>query len=728
MKTSPRLPLLLVTLLLLPFLGQAATPTQPSVRLDKRLAQIAEAADQHVEAPLRDAALARQASQVISPLEAHWNAQGQVQVYLHYDPNTAAPDMEQLAALGATGMINSAKLGVIQAWLPAAKLSAAADLPGVLHVGLPRYSLHKRVPALGPTFATGSVDTQGDSILHASAFRRATGVTGQGIIVGVISDGDKHIGDSQASGDLPANIWDDPKDSGKGTGAFSPASSGDEGTAMMEIVYDLAPGVKQLGFCGPNTSVDFITCLDDFQSDISPNVIVDDLGFPGGAMFSNDDFTNAVQSFAKNNPSIHLVTAAGNDGSAFWQGAWTPTTVSTTVNGLSYTQAQNFDTSGGTTPFLQITANPGDTIGYIVEWADPWNDAATANDPNDYDVVVFDNPNSDGSNSGAGHLAVACNQGFNVGPTKTGTKCNQSNTKSTTTPGPQPVQGSEWTATQSDYYLEVFQSHGSPSRRIKILVFDAQSAPVVVTPFTQGSIFGHAALTSETTVGAVFSGDLTLESYSSNGPVQQGTGVQAVTELAKPDFVAPDCVNVTGNGGFQTDFCGTSAAAPHIAGLMALLLSGYPGQSPYTLLQDSADQLGGRDLYGHGLPNMQTLLDQGLFPAPTATITAPANNTSVDLNAATTFSGSCISHGGGTAKYDWNFGSGSGVADVKAATANVTFTKAGSYDVTLTCTTGSVTGKASITVSAAAASSSGGGEFDVLSLLALGLAWVRRRR
>jgi MYXO-CTERM domain-containing protein len=336
-------------------------------------------------------------------------------------------------------------------------------------------------------------------------------------------------------------------------------------------------------------------------------------------------------------------------------------------------------------------------------------------------VVVFDNPSSDPTGT------VACNQGINIGPPNNGTECNQTNSKSKTSPGPQPVQGSAWTANQSDYYLEVFQTHGTPSHRIKILVFDAQASQVLVTPSTQGSIYGHAALTSVTTVGAVFSGDLTLDSYSSTGPVERGTGSQAVTELMKPDFVAPDGVKVSGAGGFATPFFGTSAAAPHIAGLMALLLSGYPGQSPYTLLKESADQPASRGLFGFGLPNMQTLLDKGLFPTPTVTITSPGNNASVDVNQAEAFSGKCVAHGGGTTKYDWNFGANSGIADVKASTANVTFTKAGTYQVTLTCTTGSVSGTANINVSVSAPSS-GGGEFDVLSLLALGLAWARRRR
>ena len=602
---------LLPALLLAPLLRtQAAVPDESADHLDKRLAPIAAAAAEHVDTSLRDAALKRQGEHQNSPFEARWNAAGQVQVYIHYDPALAAPDHEQLAALGAVDLTDSPKLGVIQAWVPASELNSVSTLPGVLRVSLPRYAFHKQSPARGPVRYTGSVDTQGDGILQANSFRKSTGDTGQGVAVGVISDGDDHAGSSERSGDLPGNIWNDPKNAGD-SGGFSPASSGDEGTAMMEIVYDLAPGVSRLGFCGPATSVDFLTCLDDFKGNISPGVIVDDLGFPGGAMFSEDGFTSAVQDFARSNPGIHLVSAAGNDGTGFWTGTWKSTPVTATVNGVAYSQAMDF--SGGS-PDLRIAVNPGDTITYIVEWDDPWSDTAKANDPNDFDVVVFTGPNQSGT-------AVACNQGINIGPSSTGTQCDEAKKSSLKTPGPQPVQGSQWTAHQSSYYLEVFGVHGSlTGKRIKILVYDQNGFQLVVTPRTSGSVYGHAAIAAPDviSVGAINAGDLSLESYSSTGPVEMGTG-GSHTSLAKPDLVAPDCVNVTGAGGFETPFCGTSAAAPHIAGLMALLISGYPDTSPYKLLQESATPRGKpipNGEFGYGLPNMKTLLNKGVRPAP----------------------------------------------------------------------------------------------------------------
>lgn len=726
-------------------LSHAATPTSAASKLDKHLQPIADAAERHAEAPLMNQALARQSAHSNSPLDARWNTAGQVQVYLRLTQGAAGPSIQSLQSLGATGIVQNRELGVIQAWLPAASLKAAADLPDVTRVSLPRYALRRSAPAFRPVAQTGSVDTEGDRILGAEQFRYETGITGSGVTVGVISNGDDHISSSQSTGDLPSNIWNDPNDAG-GSGGFSPASSGDEGTAMMEIVYDLAPGVKQLGFCGPQTTVDFITCLDDFSSDIGVNIVVDDLAFPGSAMFTTDTFTSGIQSFATSNPNIRLVTATGNDGTAYWQGTWNPESVSTTVNGVSYTKANNFGLSG--MPYLQITVPNGDDIAYILEWSDPWDDNATTNDTNDYDVVVFDNSNSD-SSGGVGHSAVACNQGMNIGPSSGGSLCNQSNTQGLNTPGPQPVQGSVWKATQSTYYLEVLQSSGdgNPAANLKILVYDVSNPyQISVYPNTPGSVYGHAALGSPTeiSVGAInatnaLSSDYTIESYSSQGPVELGVTGSASESVPKPDFVAPDCVSVTGAGGFENPFCGTSAAAPHIAGLVALLMQGYPSDSPYTLLQQAATQPGSstpNGTFGYGVPILTNLLQAGNIPVPAPDIISPSNGATFTVGKDTVFNGNCTANQMDPVdpinfQYLWNFGS-SGVATSTIEDpqdAEITFNRPGSYTVTLTCTdsAGSTTTSVNITVKAAP-SSGGGGPMDLLSLLALGLLAALERR
>jgi len=89
-----------------------------------------------------------------------------------------------------------------------------------------------------------------------------------------------------------------------------------------------------------------------------------------------------------------------------------------------------------------------------------------------------------------------------------------------------------------------------------------------------------------------------IEVFSSRGPTFDGR--------TKPDVVAVDGVAVTGAGGFPTAFFGTSAAAPHVAGLAALLLQINPGLSRSQLksvLQQSAVPLGPVNTFGSGRVN-----------------------------------------------------------------------------------------------------------------------------
>jgi subtilisin family serine protease len=109
-------------------------------------------------------------------------------------------------------------------------------------------------------------------------------------------------------------------------------------------------------------------------------------------------------------------------------------------------------------------------------------------------------------------------------------------------------------------------------------------------------------------VGAINASDPgtdTIASYSSRGPTGDGR--------IKPDITAIDGVNVTGAGGFPDPFFGTSAAAPHVAGLAALLLqfrpdlqTGESGDDPATdrTTLRNASLNGGVDLGAAGTDNV----------------------------------------------------------------------------------------------------------------------------
>src|SRR5207253_1151237 len=79
----------------------------------------------------------------------------------------------------------------------------------------------------------GSRSSEGDITHLAYAARHAFNVNGTGIKIGVLSDGVTNLAASQAAGDL-----------GPVTVLSGQTGSGDEGTAMLEIVHDLAPGAQ----------------------------------------------------------------------------------------------------------------------------------------------------------------------------------------------------------------------------------------------------------------------------------------------------------------------------------------------------------------------------------------------------------------------------------------------------------------------------------------------------
>jgi hypothetical protein len=86
------------------------------------------------------------------------------------------------------------------------------------------------LPNVAQPTGQGSRSSEGDVTHLAFAARGAFHIDGTGVKIGVLSDGVTNLAASQARGDLgPVTVL--PGQTG----------SGDEGTAMLEIVHDLAP-------------------------------------------------------------------------------------------------------------------------------------------------------------------------------------------------------------------------------------------------------------------------------------------------------------------------------------------------------------------------------------------------------------------------------------------------------------------------------------------------------
>jgi hypothetical protein len=165
----------------------------------------------------------------------------------------------------------------------------------------------------------------------------------------------------------------------------------------------------------------------------------------------------------------------------------------------------------------------------------------------------------------------------------------------------------------------------SEPRYLRLDLFQGQIDKAVGT---NGSTFGYSAADSVIAVAAVnmpaagaFAGNATIASRSSDGPRRifyepDGTPITRGNylktggrEIKKPDLAAAACAKTMWPG---TDgsgvFCGTSAAAPHIAGIAALILSYRPNLTPPQVREILAsstvdiEDAGWDDVSGYGIP------------------------------------------------------------------------------------------------------------------------------
>ena len=177
---------------------------------------------------------------------------GNVEVFL-YCNEVSDENLEQLLDLGLIVEDLNEEHKIIQGWMPYENLEQAAEMGFVVKVTPPSYA-HTRV---------GSVTTEGDGPIRADDARNTFGVDGSGIKIGVISDGVDSRGMSQATGDLPGFIdIGDPGD-------------GDEGTAMLEIIHDVAPGAELAFHTAFPTSVQFLNAINFFMNK-GVDIIVDE--------------------------------------------------------------------------------------------------------------------------------------------------------------------------------------------------------------------------------------------------------------------------------------------------------------------------------------------------------------------------------------------------------------------------------------------------------------------
>ncbi len=456
--------------------------------------------------------------------------------------------LQAIQKAGGDVVYQSSRFNSIRAVLPMAGVESIAARSDVTRVG--------RAP-LARTSA-GSLTSQG-YVAHRAKQVIAGGITGAGVNVGVLSDSalPAEVAALKASGDLPSSSYVLP-------GQDGPSNGSNEGTAMMEIVYDMAPGSTPIfatAFTDEASFADNIIAL----AAAGCKVIADDVTYSDEGVFQDTLIADAVNTVVAGGSTYF--SSAGNSGSALnnnseaWEGDFVDGGPATGI----LAGAGNVHLFTGTQAFDRVAAGPSGVV--LLQWSDPWPGAC-----NDYDLYVT---NSAGTVLKAASTAVQdCSAG--------------------SIPDEEAVYNNP--ATNDRIYAVLFS--GQP----RALHVNGWGSTLSVR--TSGNTYGHNAAKNTISMAATYYGSAHLgvvpftgmanpvETFSSDGPrkifynpdgsaITPGNFLFATnggTTLLKPDITAADGV-FTKTPGFLP-FFGTSAASPHAAGIAALVVQARPSYTP----------------------------------------------------------------------------------------------------------------------------------------------------
>ena len=345
-------------------------------------------------------------------------------------------------------------------------------------------------------------------------------------------------------------------------------------------MHDLAPGAK-LTFANGDTDLAFNQAVNFLAA--SNDVVLDDIGFFGEPY----DGTSAVSTntaAALNNPANPIrayVTAVGNDADEHYYGAYLDSGVDgTSISGIAAPgHLHLFQPTADTTDVLGLGAQPYNVIALpqngevaiFLTWDDPFGASG-----NNYDLylvqqstgrVVASSTDVQNGRQDPSEVIDYVNRGaqdfFRIVVQNVRDAAQPSNLNIFSfAPECAAADRRCWRRRGTSWHNST-----PPAQRRRLRAMPAVAG--------QRGCVGAICSASAAAAGAFASDESCLDTsnatpefFSSRGPTLDGR--------LKPDVAAIDGVAITGAGSFPAPFFGTSAAAPHLGGIAALVLQSAP--------------------------------------------------------------------------------------------------------------------------------------------------------
>jgi subtilisin family serine protease len=462
-----------------------------------------------------------------------------ITVFLMNEPGTTVDELS-LQALGGGIVKHAGPVSRLTAPIP--MLTAIADtVKGISFIKLP----DRLIPA--------DLQSEGVNLTSASSYH-SSGYDGSGVNVAVIDVGFLGLSSAISNNELPNNVEKiDCTVYPCVSNSPSLETYSHHGTAVAEIIYDMAPGAN-LYLIKVADTLDLWDAKEYAITHgidvINSSLVAFNTNFYDGECYNYNPVCTANHAY---DHGILWVNAAGNQATRHYEATFTDS------------DSDGWHNVSSSDETINITAAAGQTIEVYLTW----NNWATTDQ--DYDLYLL--------NGSFNEVAVSnARQEGNQEPTEM---------ISYTVPS------------TGSYYVSIYQYSATANHRLEVHSLYHDLSPAVAS----SSLLNPADADGAMAVGAIDYSDWTTgpqEISSSIGPTNDGR--------IKPDICGPDWVLNYTFGRFS----GTSAATPHVSGAAALILDRY---STYSISQlwecltaTTIDMGGGGkdNIYGHGRLNVSS--------------------------------------------------------------------------------------------------------------------------